>query len=175
MINPVLVPLFRRLVDDPIFTQEIVNWISAFATDLLEDRRKGQDVPSWPGWQKALKSFDLFNLVEATFEHQPRLQDLYTDQVVTALQDEKVALADLVMKVVPEHEAKNLFNERVEEWLGADVPYYGRRYSMELREEVARLAHTQPELRKHLVPLLRQAAGRVSESDVRTFQGRRFW
>lgn len=41
-----------------------------------------------------------------------------------------------------------------------------------LRKRVVRLAKTRPELRRHLLPLLKQASGKNPAQDVRSFQNK---
>ena len=173
-MNPVLVPFMAALVADRQFKHEVLEALKVYAHGWAEAHAsKDEDgyQPHWRGWKRVLDDLDLQKVVEAVLKHSPHLKALYTDDVEDALWSDPEAIERAITHTVPEHQAESLFNEEVEERWGdiADgeayardpYAYYGlsRRDFMAhspLQRAVIRLAHTKPELRKHLVPLLRR-------------------
>lgn len=178
MMNPVLVPFMAALVSDRNFRHEIQEAVAVYAhgwaeshdsTDADEDGYYSVS-PQWPGWKDVLDRLDLEKVIEATLKHSPHLKGLYTEEVKDTLWDDPEVIERAIVKVLPEHQAEELFEEEVRErWAAIEdgkaydrdpYAYYGlsRRdflASSPLKRAVIRLAHTKPELRKHLVPLLR--------------------
>lgn len=179
MMNPVLVPFMAALVTDRQFRNEIQDAVVVYAhgwaeahksTDADEDGYY-RVTPRWPGWKAVLDDINLSSIVDAVLKHSPHLKGLFTDEVEELLWDDPEVVERAITHTVPEHQAEALFKEEVEErWNDiADgeayskdpYAYYGlsRRDFMAaspLKRAVLRLAHTKPELRKHLVPLLRK-------------------
>ena len=178
MMNPVLVPFMAALVADRQFKHEILEAVSVYAHGWAEanDSKDADEdgyyrvSPRWPGWKAVLDDIALAKVIDAVLKHSPHLKALYTNEVEDTLWDDPEVIERAIMHTVPEHQAESLFNEEVEErwdeiadgaaYAKDPYAYYGlsRRdflASSPLKRAVLRLAHAKPELRKHLVPLLR--------------------
>lgn len=178
MMNPVIVPFMAALVTDREFKHEILEAVTVYAHGWAEahDSKDADEdgyyrvSPRWPGWQKVLDDIHLAKVIDGVLKHSPHLKALYTDEVEEILWDDPEVIERAVTHTVPEHQAESVFIEQVEErwndladgaaYAKDPYAYYGlsRRDFMActpLKKAVLRLAHTQPGLRKHLVPLLR--------------------
>ena len=170
MMNPALVPFMAALVSDRMFKTAIEKAVTVYAHGWAEHH----DYPDWPGVDDVvdafLKKFMENALVHDVVGRSPHLKTLFTPDVRGLLWKDPDVLKRAIIHTFPEREAERLYNEQVEERaseiaddaaLAKDpYAYYGlsRRDFMacsSLKHAVLRLAHTNPELRKHLVPLLR--------------------
>lgn len=127
--------------------------------------------PEWPGYRSFLKDttpYWILNQMAPKFA--PDLRALYKD--VDSIVDEREFVDDITkafVRMVPDQTAEHYFGEGVinelESLEEANDPYGSRGlnrrdfYASEnrMKRDLIRLAHENPKLRRHLVPLLRDA------------------
>lgn len=180
--NQALIQFLTTLGADRDFSRAIVDAIEVYghgwaesnsSTDADEDGYYSVR-PSWPGYQEFFEDIEISAIFDkAVAKATPAVKALY-EQVGDDLFEGKLA-EQAILKAVPEREAEDIFEDAVKErwdemadsasYARDPYAYYGlsRRdfmASSPLRREIAKLAFKTPEMRRHVVPILRRTAAR---------------
>jgi len=168
MLHPEVDTFLKALTKDPHFRKVLEEFVKDYLD--VEVDAKENDWDPWPDWGRILLWLDPHELLERdVLPKSPQLKALFTPTVSEALSDPEAATSKAIQqtfeKALPDHDAESILSHY--------LVYLERAYPLEdvhlrlqttkhihfpgsLRSAMIKLAQVRPELRRHLVPLLRR-------------------